>query len=92
VGFGKEIGTVEPGKAADLLVLSLADPALFAAPEVDLHDLVAWSAGRLAVRYVLVGGEILVEDGRLTHLDLAEIQRRAGEELGKLLRRSGLAL
>ncbi len=94
VGLGREIGTVEPGKAADLLVLSLEDPALFAAPapNIDLHDLVAWSAGRIAVRHVLVGGEVLVEDGRLTHLDVEEIRRRAGEELGKLLRRSGLGL
>jgi cytosine/adenosine deaminase-related metal-dependent hydrolase len=94
VGLGREIGTVEPGKAADLLVLSLEDPALFAAPapNLDLHDLVAWSASRLAVRHVLVAGEVLVEDGRLTHLDVEAIRRRAGEELGKLLRRSGLGL
>ncbi|MEA2694997.1 MAG: 5-methylthioadenosine/S-adenosylhomocysteine deaminase, partial [Acidobacteriota bacterium] len=87
LGLGAEVGTVETGKAADLLVLSLGDPALFAAPEVDPHDLVAWGASRLAVRHVLVGGEALVEDGRLTHLDLEEILRRAGEELAKLLAR-----
>jgi 5-methylthioadenosine/S-adenosylhomocysteine deaminase len=92
LGLDAEVGMVEPGKAADLLVLSLGDPAFLAAPEVDPHDLVAWSASRFAVRHVLVAGEILVEDGRLTHLDLEEIRRRAGEELAKLLRRSGLSV
>ncbi|HEV7514764.1 MAG TPA: amidohydrolase family protein [Thermoanaerobaculia bacterium] len=92
LGLDAEVGTVEPGKAADLLVLSLGDPAFAAAPEVDPHDLVAWSASRFAVRHVLVAGEILVEDGRLTQLDLEEIRRRAGEELAKLLVRSGLAV
>ncbi|HZF10919.1 MAG TPA: amidohydrolase family protein [Thermoanaerobaculia bacterium] len=92
VGLASEVGTVEPGKAADLLVLSLADPAFLAAPEVDPHDLVAWSGGGFAVRHVMVEGEVLVEDGRLTHLDLEEIRRRAGMELQKLLARSGLTL
>jgi len=92
VGLAAEIGTIEPGKAADLLVLSLADPAFLAAPEVDPHDLVAWSGGGFAVRHVMVGGEILVKDGRLTHLDVEEIRRRAAMELKKLLLRSGLSL
>jgi cytosine/adenosine deaminase-related metal-dependent hydrolase len=58
----------------------------------DLHDLVAFGASGASVRHVLVGGELLVEDGRLTRLDLAEIRRRAREALEALLRRSRLEL
>ncbi|HWM91373.1 MAG TPA: amidohydrolase family protein [Thermoanaerobaculia bacterium] len=87
-----EVGTIEPGKAADLTVLSLARPELWAAPQADPHDIVAFGASRAAVRHVLVAGRVLVEDGRLTHLDLGEIVRQSNHHLAELIRRSGLSL
>lgn len=92
LGLQAEVGSVEPGKAADLTVLSLDRPELQAAPQVDPHDLVAFGASRAAVRHVLVAGRLLVEDGRLTHLDLGEIVRQAHLHLAALIRRSGLSL
>jgi cytosine/adenosine deaminase-related metal-dependent hydrolase len=92
LGLEAEVGTVEPGKAADLAVLSLARPELWAAPQADPHDVVAFSASRAAVRHVLVAGRLLVEDGRLTHLDLGEILRQSDRHLAALVRRSGLSL
>jgi 5-methylthioadenosine/S-adenosylhomocysteine deaminase len=92
LGLQDEIGTVEEGKAADLLVLSLARPEMWAAPQVDPHDLVAFNASRAAVRHVLVDGRPLVEDGRLVHLDLEEILRQSDRHLAALVRRSGLTL
>jgi 5-methylthioadenosine/S-adenosylhomocysteine deaminase len=82
------IGSLEPGKAADLVVLSTAEPELWAAEGADPHDLVAFGASRAVVRHVLVGGELLVEGGHLSRLDLAEIRRRATEAQGALLRRA----
>jgi cytosine/adenosine deaminase-related metal-dependent hydrolase len=69
-------------------VLDGERPELWSAPGVDPHDTVVWSAGRAAVRHVLVGGELLVEDGRLTRLDLDEIRRRAAGSTADLLRRA----
>ncbi|HVT59179.1 MAG TPA: amidohydrolase family protein [Thermoanaerobaculia bacterium] len=92
LGLEALVGTVEVGKAADLLVLSRCQPELTAAAAVDPHDLIAFGASRTAVRHVLVAGEPLVEEGRLTHLDLGEICRRAGQALAQLLVRSGLSL
>ncbi len=92
LGLQDEIGTIEEGKAADLLVLSLARPEMWAAPQVDPHDLVAFGASRAAVRHVLVAGRPLVEDGRLVHLDLEEILRQSDRHLAALVRRSGLVL
>ncbi|TNF71278.1 MAG: N-ethylammeline chlorohydrolase, partial [Acidobacteria bacterium] len=90
IGLEAEIGSIEKGKAADLLVLSLDRPELFASPDVDLHDLVAFGASRASVRHVIVEGNLLVEEGRLTRLDLAEIRRQAAVSLQDLLQRSGL--
>jgi 5-methylthioadenosine/S-adenosylhomocysteine deaminase len=92
VGLEEHVGTVEVGKAADLLVLSTHQPELTAAAAVDPHDLIAFGAARTAVRHVMVEGELLVEDGRLAHLDLGEILRQARRTLGQLLVRSGLQL
>jgi cytosine/adenosine deaminase-related metal-dependent hydrolase len=92
LGLQNEIGSIEEGKAADLLVLSLARPEMWAAPQVDPHDLVAFGGSRAAVRHVLVAGRPLVEDGRLIHLDLAEILSQSDRHLAALVRRSGLTL
>ena len=92
VGLEDQVGTVEVGKAADLLVLSLDQPELTAAAVVDPHDLIVFGAARTAVRHVMVEGELLVEDGRLAHLDLEEILRQARRNLELLLARSGLQL
>lgn len=90
LGLEAQIGSIEVGKRADLVVLSPDRPEMWAAPGVDPHDLVAWSASRANVRHVLIGGETVVEDGRLTHLDLDEIRGHAERCLGELLRRSAI--
>lgn len=88
LGLGGEIGSVEPGKAADLVVLATDRPELWADPRADLHDLVAFAATRASVRHVLVEGDLLVEDRRLTRLDLDLIRREAARTLAELLRRA----
>ncbi|HET9209513.1 MAG TPA: amidohydrolase family protein [Thermoanaerobaculia bacterium] len=92
LGLEEEIGSLEPGKRADLVVLAPDRPELWGAPQADPHDLVAFGASRAAVRHVLVDGRLLVEDGRLTHLDLAEILRASDRHLAALIRRSGVGL
>ncbi|MBW8877131.1 MAG: amidohydrolase family protein [Acidobacteria bacterium] len=87
-----EIGSIEPGKRADLVVLAAGRPELWAAPQADPHDLVAFGASRATVRHVLIEGRLKVEDGRLTRLDLAEIYRQSERHLGELIRRSGIEL
>jgi cytosine/adenosine deaminase-related metal-dependent hydrolase len=92
LGLDGEIGTIEPGKLADVVVLSTDRPELWAAPEADPHDVVAFGASRGAVRHVLVEGRPLVEDGRLTQLDFSEIVRESNRCLAELIRRSGVSL
>ncbi len=92
LGLAGQIGTVEVGKRADVVVLATDRPELWAAPQADLHDLVAFSATRAHVRHVFIDGEQLVEDGQLTHLDYGEIRREADRACGALLRRANLEL
>ncbi|MDX1501064.1 MAG: amidohydrolase family protein [Thermoanaerobaculia bacterium] len=92
LGLEDELGSVEPGKRADLLVLSRSRPELWGAAEADLHDLVVYGATRAAVRRVVVGGETVVEEGRLTRLDPQRIRTGAARSLKRLLERAKVTL
>ena len=84
-----EVGSLEPGKRADLVVLDGSRLELFAAAAVDPHDLVAYGGSRAAVKHVVVDGEVVVRDGRLRG-GLAEVRRRSQASLTALLRRARL--
>ncbi|MEM1204595.1 MAG: amidohydrolase family protein [Acidobacteriota bacterium] len=88
LGLGDRIGTVEQGKDADLTVLALDRPEMAAAEGVDPHDLVVFGASRSQVRHVFVAGEQLVEDGRLTHLDLPTLLDKASAARNALVARA----
>ena len=92
LGMGSEVGSIEIGKAADLVVLSDHRPELWSGAFADLHDTVAFGASRASVRHVLVAGELRVEDGELCGLDLGSIRREASRVLGDVVRRSGLGV
>ena len=63
LGLDKVIGSIEPGKAADLTALALRGPEL--APCYDPVSHVVYAAGREHVSHVWVGGELRVEEGQL---------------------------
>lgn len=71
LGLASEIGSLEVGKAADLVVFDANRPHL--RPHVNpLGNLVHTGQGR-DVRMVLVEGEVLVEDGLPTRVDMEQV-------------------
>lgn len=88
LGLDGITGSIEVGKAADILIIDRHRPEFLAAEEVDPHDLIAFGGSRASVRHVFVAGEHLVADGSLTRLDWAEIRLRAEESLRQLLQRA----
>jgi len=89
IGMEQEIGSLEPRKAGDILVLDLSGPAAFG-PEDAVYERVVFAAGRDAVRHVVVDGEILVDRGRFPHLETDEVLRRAAEERDALAARADI--
>ncbi|MFQ6171062.1 amidohydrolase family protein [Oryzobacter sp. R7] len=75
LGLGDEIGSVEVGKRADLVLLDLAAPHL--TPVHDVAALLVFAAGRGDVTDVLVDGEVVVRDRRSTRVDTADLLARA---------------
>lgn len=74
LGWQGDIGSLEPGKEADLVILDLAHP-LGATPQRVLSDLV-FAAGPQHVHAVMVHGETIYEDGRFTRINAPEIRER----------------
>jgi cytosine/adenosine deaminase-related metal-dependent hydrolase len=87
VGWEDTIGSLEAGKAGDVVVLDLDRPQTFGAPGASIYDRIVYAAARDAVRWVVVDGEIRVENGRLPHLDPEEYMRRPAEAIRELLSR-----
>jgi 5-methylthioadenosine/S-adenosylhomocysteine deaminase len=68
LGAADRIGSLEPGKLADMILLDLG--RAHAVPLFDAHTHLVFSCAKSDVRHVFVGGRQVVEDGRVTGLDL----------------------
>jgi 5-methylthioadenosine/S-adenosylhomocysteine deaminase len=88
LGLEHEIGSIEAGKRADLVLLDRDAPHL--TPDPDPFSTIVYAARPEDVRLTMVDGEILVRDGRALQLDAAEIAAQARREAGALAARAGL--
>jgi formimidoylglutamate deiminase len=57
-------GSLEPGRAADFFTVDLNDPAIAGADDASLLTSIVFCAGRPAIRDVVVGGTLVVSDGK----------------------------
>jgi len=71
----KEIGSLEPGKKADLIVVGTSGPG--ALPLYDPYSYLVYAARADAVETVIVEGKILMDRRRLATLDTEKIRRDA---------------
>jgi imidazolonepropionase-like amidohydrolase len=85
VGLEHELGSIEPGKKADLVALDLCTSAFV--PVNDLPNQLVYAENGSSVRHVMVDGEIVVEDGACTKIDEAAVLREARAVLGEFLTR-----
>lgn len=88
LGLERDIGSIEAGKRADLILVDANRPHM--APAVDPFSTVVYAAGPDDVRMSMVDGEILVRDGAAVRLDAVEIVDEARREARALAGRAGL--
>ncbi|MCX7823489.1 MAG: amidohydrolase [Syntrophobacterales bacterium] len=84
IGLGEEIGSLEVGKRADCIALSISEP--HAIPLYNPISHIVYSAKASDVKYVWIDGKPIVRDGRLVSLNLEEMlkeARRISQEIGK---------
>ncbi|MDB4974256.1 MAG: S-adenosylhomocysteine deaminase [Myxococcaceae bacterium] len=78
LGLDAEVGSIERGKRADLVVVSLA--GVHQAPRVDALSALCYASSASDVRHVLVDGRVRVREGELLGVDLGELTARARRE------------
>jgi 5-methylthioadenosine/S-adenosylhomocysteine deaminase len=88
LGLEAEVGSVEPGKRADLIVVGLDRPHL--APGTDPYSTLVYAARGTDVRHSVVDGAVLVRDSRPVRLDPAQVTADARREAAALLARAGI--
>ena len=75
LGLEGRIGSIVPGKAADLAAVAFDSIEL--QPAFDVVSHLVYACGREHVTDVWVGGERVLQDGMLTRLELSDLQGRA---------------
>lgn len=89
LGMGSEIGSLEIGKRADIVLLDNRSPSL--APLIDGYGVLVHSASGRDVDTVIVGGRIVLASGQPVNVDGAEIVTRAQAVADRLWQRAGRA-
>jgi 5-methylthioadenosine/S-adenosylhomocysteine deaminase len=89
LGLASDIGSIEVGKCADLVLLEAERPQFSSG--VDPYSLIVYAARGADVRTTIVDGVVLVDEHRLTRMDASEVFHRARVESRALAVRAGLA-
>ncbi len=86
VGLGDAIGSLAPGRRADIVLVDLTGP--HTQPVHDLAATLVHSARSSDVRTTIVDGRVLMRDRELLTLDVGAVVRELGERMPALLDRS----
>ena len=73
----KEIGSLEAGKKADLILISLNEPN--AVPMYEVYAQIAYSLKGSDVETVVIGGKVVMRDRRLLTIDEPKVLEKARE-------------
>jgi 5-methylthioadenosine/S-adenosylhomocysteine deaminase len=88
LGLEREIGSIEPGKKADLITIDLAQPHL--TPAFDLEAALVYSARGADVRDAVIDGALVMRDRRLLAIDEDKLLKEANRAAAAALRKAGL--
>lgn len=77
LGMEKEIGSLETGKKADFIVISLEAP--HAMPLYDVESQIVYALKSSDVRDVMINGQWIVRSRKMLTLDMAQIKAKTAE-------------
>ena len=90
LGLARQVGSIEPGKRADLVLYDLDTPE-WRPLRHPVNNLV-YAASGASVRTVLIDGRVVLDDGRLTTLDEPALYARVERMSREHVRRAGLPI
>ena len=76
LGLGRDIGTIEVGKKADIIILDVEKPHLV--PLYNPFSSLVYSANGADVRDVIINGQILMRNRKFQTIDTDEIMAEVG--------------
>jgi cytosine/adenosine deaminase-related metal-dependent hydrolase len=88
--LGDAVGSIEPGKRADLTLYDLDTPEW--RPLLNPVNNLVYAATGASVRTVLIDGRVVLDEGRLTTLDERALYERAEALARQQIARAGLAI
>jgi 5-methylthioadenosine/S-adenosylhomocysteine deaminase len=88
LGLDRVIGSIEPGKRADFIIVDRDRPHL--APGTDPYSTLVYAARGTDVRTTVVDGEVLVRDFELVKLDAHQVAAEAHAAATRLRSRAGI--
>ncbi len=88
LGLQKEIGSIEIGKKADMILVRLREPHLM--PTISPLSNLVYAAEGSDVDTAIIDGKIIMENRVVKTLDESKILKQASERGEKLLERSGI--
>ena len=89
LGLEKEIGSLEAGKRADVIVVKLDQ--LHSSPQRDVVSSLVYSAVASDVRTTIIDGQVLMRNGELLTLNEASVLEEANREASALAERAGVS-
>jgi len=88
LGLDAEIGSIEAGKRADLIVVDRERPHL--APGPDPYSTLVYAARGTDIRTTIVDGEVLIDESIPVRVDRAEVAASARVAAREVARRAGV--
>jgi 5-methylthioadenosine/S-adenosylhomocysteine deaminase len=92
LGLEREIGSIEKGKRADLVVVDATGSIGTLLPHSDPYESIVYQYSAAQVRSVAVDGKLLVDQGRVLQYDEEAVVRSAETERSAVVRRAGIPL
>ncbi len=89
VGMADQIGSLEAGKAADIVVIDRSG-IQWQPPSPDPILQLVWAGGGRSVTDVLVDGRLVIADGQCTTVDTDSLRTEARQAARSLIERSGI--
>jgi 5-methylthioadenosine/S-adenosylhomocysteine deaminase len=88
VGAEKDLGSLEPGKKADLVILDCSIPAMVPTTAENAVANLVYASPSHAVRHTIVDGKFVLRDRKFVNLDEGALLRKASESAAQLLARA----
>ncbi len=89
LGLADQIGSLEPGKGADVIIVDLQ--RLHSSPRpTDILSALVYSTQAADVRTVVIDGKVIMRDRKLQTLDEQKVLNDANREAGDLMKRAGV--